>query len=186
MKKKIINPKPYSSHQPSFDGPAWFGPLINTVSKIYPIILTECFIGADSEINFLLLSHVWQDYVLKAQSNIFINAHVLEVAFILKLYREDLIENALRHRCVQRSQIHTDLWPQSSVHPAGSLHLSGAQTGNKMNVILHSHWIDNVSFSHPMPRRQALPPSNVTHACSRSHSHRNSNPLPPPHRLAFI
>lgn len=48
-KKTIINPKPYSSHQPSFDGPSWFGPL-NTVSKIYPIILTECFIGADSEI----------------------------------------------------------------------------------------------------------------------------------------
>lgn len=48
--------------------------------------------------------------------------------------------------------------------------LSGAQTGNKMNVILQSHWIDNVSFSHPMPRREALPPSNVTHACSRSRS----------------
>lgn len=115
----------------------------HTVSKIYPIIFTECFIRADSEINFLLLSHVWQDYVLKVQSNIFINAHVMEDAFILKWYREDLscTTDVFNFPTSRQTCGLSEHKPQSTVHlwcPAGSLHLSGPQTGNKMNVILQS------------------------------------------------
>lgn len=74
------------------------------------------FVRAEWETASLRLSsfsphlHLWQDYVLKVQSNIFINMFEMEDSYILKEYTEDLrviLDIALHHACMQVSCIQT-------------------------------------------------------------------------------